>query len=264
MIVVLLADWSSEHPPKALSTQRVNAAVPRGIAATAELYSSLAVEARRHSACGLDFCASGADQVLREIRQGDRKAASLRSAEFLQRVRGTNLDSAEVAAAADLGLLGKELQSELSLNSESSDRTGSSAVLDTGAESGEELVDNDPALHHRVLNHACLLALCCQMQAVLAPECALLEKALRGAVYADETGCVLRALGTAPGSSGAAGGATGGDFSAGAASVKPGPQSPGGAGQGGGSSQTGTTTVTAGLSGRWGLPSYLIRTPPLQ
>lgn len=250
MIVVLLVDWSSEHPPKALSTQRVNAAVPSGIAATADLYSSLAVEARRHSACGLDFCASGADQVLREIRQGDRKAASLRSAEFLQRVRGTNLDSAE-AAAADLGLLGKEIQSELSLNSEGSDRTGSSAVLDTGAESGEELKDADPAFHHRVLNHACLLALCCQMQVVLAPECALLEKALRGAVYADETGSMLRALGTATGSSGAAGGAAGGDFSAGAASVKPGPQSPGGAGQGGGSSQAGTTTATAGLSGRW-------------
>jgi hypothetical protein len=139
-------------------------------------------------------------KLLTELRQGNRKLTSLRCPDFLEYVVRHDPDQAANSSAQSA-----ELKSELSLSSLGSGRTADGAGTDgiNGAKASASPAPVDAGYESWLLNHACLLTLCVRVQQLLTPECARLEKALRGVVYADETGSAL--TGEAGNTSGAAG-----------------------------------------------------------
>jgi hypothetical protein len=168
---------------------------------------------------GLHYRTTAVTRLLSELRANPRKHNNLRCPDFLAYLH--KYDPATVAAAvasasgtagANVGEQGANaLQSELSLSTLGSGHTGSGAV-----EGATEVTPLDAVQQSWQLNHACLLALCCALHTELHPECVRLEKALKNAVYADETGAVLRSAGHS--GTGSAGG-SGVDYSGAASGV---------------------------------------------
>jgi hypothetical protein len=159
---------------------------------------------------GLHYRTTAVTRLLSELRANPRKHTNLRCPDFLAYLH--KYDPATVAAAvasasgtagANVGEQGANaLQSELSLSTLGSGHTAGSGAV----EGATEVTPLDAAQQSWQLNHACLLALCCALHTELHPECVRLEKALKNAIYADETGAVLRSAGhSGTGSSGGSG-----------------------------------------------------------
>jgi hypothetical protein len=159
---------------------------------------------------GLHYRTTAVTRLLSELRANPRKHTNLRCPDFLAYLH--KYDPATVAAvvASASGTAGANvgeqtanaMQSELSLSTLGSGHTAVSGAV----EGASEVTPLDAAQQSWQLNHACLLALCCALHTELHPECVRLEKALKNAIYADETGAVLRSAGhSGTGSSGGSG-----------------------------------------------------------
>jgi hypothetical protein len=156
---------------------------------------------------GLHYRTTAVTRLLSELRANPRKHTNLRCPDFLAYLH--KYDPATVAAAvasasatadANVGEQGANaLQSELSLSTLGSGHTAGGGAV----EGATEVTTLDAVQQSWQLNHACLLALCCTLHTELHAECVRLEKALKNAIYADETGAVLRSAGhSGTGSSG--------------------------------------------------------------
>lgn len=137
---------------------------------------------------GLQFKAAAVARLLAELRHNPRKHANLRGQDYLSYLQRLEPAAAAAAGEGNGSAVDGVNQSELSLSTLGSGRTADSGPVEGRA----DVPALDPVQLARQLNHACLLALCCALQAELNPECVRLEKALKNAIYADETGALLR------------------------------------------------------------------------
>jgi hypothetical protein len=148
---------------------------------------------------GLHYRTTAVTRLLSELRANPRKHTNLRCPDFLAYLHkydpatvAAAVASASTTAGAIVGEQGANaLQSELSLSTFGSGHTAVSGAV----EGATEVTPLDAVQQSWQLNHACLLALCCALHTELHPECVRLEKALKNAIYADETGAVLRSAG---------------------------------------------------------------------
>lgn len=217
-VVILLPDWASDRNSFIAASQSTTAATAStsgdtsqvsGIAFPADAtYPSVSSNATAPSApqvsvdasAGFHFMTTSVSNLLSELRQGNRKLTSLRCPDFLEYVVRYDPDQACSAQSA-------EFKSELSLSSLGSGRTadGTSADGANGAKASASPAPVDAGYESWLLNHACLLTMCVRLQQIVSPECARLEKALRGVVYADETGSALAGEAGNAGAAGASG-----------------------------------------------------------
>lgn len=166
-MVVLLPAWSSDHTSEPAT--RPASPLPTTAVSTPS---------------GLNYKRRAVGKLLADLRLGHRKLANLKAADYLEYI--ARYDSTDPAG---------EMRSEPSASS-----LGSLSVADAAVDAlsaGLVAVESDPVHENRVQNHACLLTLCCKLQMALTPECLRLEKSFKGIQYCDETGAVLRNVGTA-------------------------------------------------------------------
>lgn len=233
----MLPAWSSEHgagvTPIA-SAPSTRPASPLPASALTE-NSTLHHAAKDAAPSGLNYKRCAVRRLIADLRLGHRKLANLKAADYLEYVTryeksattdpAGELRSEHSASNASLGSLNLADFTTTAANTATVPAAGcistDTAVL-AGLVAGTTTaaaVDQMAVVVHenRVLNHACLLTLCCQLQMALGPECQRLEKAFKTIQYCDETGSVLRNGGNATlgGASGADSSGTGGYGSSG-------------------------------------------------
>jgi hypothetical protein len=226
-VVILLPNWVSDQNSYIAASLAAASGAPPSTSADASQAQGIAFPApgdapgaaapsaaqlvSADTSAGFHFMTASVSKILSELRQGNRKLTSLRCPDFLEYVTRHDPDQ----AAANSGAQSAELKSELSLSSLGSGRTadGGSADGTNGARASTSTpAPVDASYESWLLNHACLLTLCVRMQLLLTPECARLEKALRGVVFADETGGALTGeAGNATGAAGTGGTSAGGN-----------------------------------------------------
>ena len=145
----------------------------------------------------VNFKRTAVYKLVQELRYGNRKPVTLKAADFLDLITRyeelpAGVNSLKKSDSANV------LQSVVGNNN-------SSSPMNELTSDG----DVDPDHEMRVLDSACLLALCCSVQTALSPELTRLDKEFKLMTYMDEAGLMKSVASIAGGGSGAEGGSSG-------------------------------------------------------